>query len=457
VSTTPSVNQASPPFSTRLASRLAPGLPTLGLVAVKAAVSAWVVHTGFTHVSDDDYARVTLAQAFAHAPRLDPSGTSWLPFPFWLNGAAMALAGRSLAVARGVAWASSLVGVLLVHRMLVRLRVAPWVAWCGVALAMSAPWSAWLGVATVPEALTASLIVCGALALAPGGARVRGGVALLAASLSRYEAWPVALVFAVTCAVLAWRPGPSSTPRARWTDTLAAALALAGPVLWVGWNAHAHGDALHFLGRVAAYRVKMAGTASPASWTLYPAAFVRAAPLCLLLATVALPAFFADRELRRRWIGPLGAALALVAFLVEGDLHNGAPTHHPERALIAVFWIATIFGVDGARSLTLRFIRGRSGREACLVAVVTAVSVAWGIVWPSRIAEHPARSESEDRTPQLARGEALRREAPEHITVQPCAYEHFAMIAAFEAPERVTVEAPAMTAVTAGCPGVGGR
>jgi len=24
----------------------------------------------------------------AAAPRLDPSGTSWLPFPFWLNGAA---------------------------------------------------------------------------------------------------------------------------------------------------------------------------------------------------------------------------------------------------------------------------------------------------------------------------------------------------------------------------------
>jgi len=82
-------------------------LAALALVALKCAVSAWALHIGFTHVSDDDFARVTLAQAFAHAPQLDPTGTSWLPFPFWLNGGAMALFGRSLAVARGVAVVSS--------------------------------------------------------------------------------------------------------------------------------------------------------------------------------------------------------------------------------------------------------------------------------------------------------------------------------------------------------------
>jgi hypothetical protein len=34
-------------------------------------------------VSDDDYARVVIAQRLSLA--LDPSGTSWLPFPFWLR------------------------------------------------------------------------------------------------------------------------------------------------------------------------------------------------------------------------------------------------------------------------------------------------------------------------------------------------------------------------------------
>ena len=59
-----------------------------------------VLALGFDHVSDDDYARVTIAQSFAHAPRLDPSGTSWLPFPFWALGSVMAVFGRSLEVAR---------------------------------------------------------------------------------------------------------------------------------------------------------------------------------------------------------------------------------------------------------------------------------------------------------------------------------------------------------------------
>ena len=32
------------------------------LVALKVAVDAWVVRTGFTHVSDDDYARTVIAE-----------------------------------------------------------------------------------------------------------------------------------------------------------------------------------------------------------------------------------------------------------------------------------------------------------------------------------------------------------------------------------------------------------
>ena len=66
-----------------------------------AAACALARVQGFDHVSDDDFARVTIAQAFAASPKLDPSGTSWLPFPFWLLGGALRLLGRSLEVARG--------------------------------------------------------------------------------------------------------------------------------------------------------------------------------------------------------------------------------------------------------------------------------------------------------------------------------------------------------------------
>ena len=46
-----------------------------------------MLHLGFSHVSDDDYARVVIAERFAHAPHLDPSATSWLAATaFWMRG-----------------------------------------------------------------------------------------------------------------------------------------------------------------------------------------------------------------------------------------------------------------------------------------------------------------------------------------------------------------------------------
>ena len=53
------------------------------VIAAKAAVGAAVLIGGFRAVSDDDFARVVLAQQWAAHPTLDPTGTSWLPVPFW--------------------------------------------------------------------------------------------------------------------------------------------------------------------------------------------------------------------------------------------------------------------------------------------------------------------------------------------------------------------------------------
>jgi hypothetical protein len=419
---------------------LAKGAPALGLLGLKLAVSAWVLHIGFTHVSDDDYARVVIAERFARAPSFDPSGTSWLPFPFWLSGAAMATFGRTLAVARWVAVVSSVVGALAVLRALLGAGTKPWVAWTGVALAMSAPWSAWLGVATVPEALTASLIAAAALSIAQPRRRLWGALAVAVASLSRYEAWPVALVLASVCVVAA--AGRSSlSPRARAMQLGAAAVALGGPIAWLAWNASAHGDALAFLARVAAYRARVA-PGSIGSWTLFPRALVGAGGGAVLVGLLGAPGAWLDRDLRARWLAPFGAMLAMAAFLVEGGLHDGAPTHHAARAMIALFWLSTAFGVDGMRSFAVRVAWGRPKREALLVGLVVAAGLACGAMWPSEVAEYPGRSPNEDRSGQIAEGEALRARRVTHVTVVPCAYEHFALIAAFGAPERVIVEEP---------------
>ena len=107
-----------------------------------------------------------------------------------------------------------------------------------------------MGVATVPELFAAALVILASAACVRGGqAQVVGGLALLMASLSRYEAWPTALAFSMTCLALAWR-----RPSQRRYAVTGAVLALAGVFGWLVWNRYAHGEFLHFFTRVAAYK-----------------------------------------------------------------------------------------------------------------------------------------------------------------------------------------------------------
>ena len=54
---------------------------------------------GFFTVADE-----RRAYLFAGHAKLDPSGTSWLPFPFWATGTVMKVLDPSLDVARLAAW-----------------------------------------------------------------------------------------------------------------------------------------------------------------------------------------------------------------------------------------------------------------------------------------------------------------------------------------------------------------
>ena len=93
-------------------------------------------------------------------------------------------------------------------------------------------------------------------------------------------------------------------------------------------------------------------------------------------------------------------------------------------------------------------------REAWVAALVTGFGVAWCAAWPERVAEYPGAGQADSRVRQLAMGEDLRSRKVTHVVLTPCAYEQFAVIAAFEAPERVTIEGRRAGAVTSGCPEV---
>jgi hypothetical protein len=414
-----------------------PAAAAAAVLAVRGAVSAVVLGSGFRAVSDDDYARAVIAEQWAHAPRWDASGTSWLPFPFWVTGAAMKLAGRDLVTARAVAVLLGLGAALLLYLAARWLGETPMVAGAAAVAATLFPWSARLGVATAPELFTAALVVLSLASLASvdgGRRRLLGGLGLLAATLSRYETWPVALVFAGLSALDARRAGGRSE---RASLLGAAALALAGPLVWAGWNHVAHGDALHFLARVAAYRQALGGAEGGAAGRLwaYPLAIAREEPevVALLVAALAVTAVVGGvAALRARlapWARPAAVAAVQVAALSLAMIKDGAPTHHPERAVLAeMLLLAMIGGALAARALA----SGAPRRPLALGAIAGAVALA---AWSGRGARP-----SEDfalRRDEEAIGAAAAGICPpgERALIEVADYGYLAVTAALGRPE----------------------
>lgn len=387
------------------------------LFALKIVVSLAVLLLGFTHVSDDDYSRIVIAQLFAHAPKLDPSGTSWLPFPFWVTGSAMLVFGRSLVVARVVAVLMASLATTAPYLGARALGVPRVPALLGAIIASSTPWCAWLGVATVPEGFSGLVTAGSVLAIASNHRRawLFGAVGLLLASLSRYESWPAC---ALCVAILLWHRSPL------------ALVCAAGPLGWMAWNAHAHGSAFHFFSRVSTFRELHAP--APLSERLFgnPLALVTAFPEAVLIG---IAGAIAGRE--RKWVLPLGCAALTLVMLIVSDVRGGAPTHHPERALVPVAALLIVFGVSATK-----LPRG----------ITATLSCTWLLATLFRIGGYP----NDDRSTQIARGKSLRGEPS--LDVVPCAYEHFALIAAYGAPENVTIRPPAASAM-AECPSIAPR
>lgn len=318
-------------------------LLTLLLCRALANVVLW--RTGFAAISDDDFSRVVIAQGFAETPRWDPSGTSWLPLPFWLTGAAMMLFGTSLAVAKGCAFVLSLLSstaVFLAARWL-GLALAP--AFYGSLAATLLPHSLWLGLATVPEGYTAALCLLGLASLNCFTVfhRSWGAAALCAATLCRYETWPLAVAFAV-CTVF--------DVRRKRLDPAAIGIAAAaslGICVWLLHGALNHGSALFFLTRVAQYKQALGGAASEGvlqSLLQYPALLLRAEPELALAVLCGLLWAPNRTAIGARFRRPLSHAALILGFLMIGACVDGVATHHAERSLLTIWLLATLLGAD---------------------------------------------------------------------------------------------------------------
>ncbi len=413
-------------------SRRALAIELVSIVLLRLLGVLALLGSGFRAISDDDYARTVIAQRFVGAPKLDPSGTSWLPFPFHAMGTAMVLFGRSIEVARWASVVVALLGGVVLHLGLVAWRIPRPARLVGAGLVAVLPWTVWTTAATVPEASTAAFVGAAILLAALPRDRAtpttRWAAAALvcAATLSRYEAWPAAIV--VACALAA---GAGKNPKSvRVASVAAIVLALGGAVAWMAWNKVSHGSATHFLFRVARFKkaLESGQPEVPLGERLfaYPRLFVVHFPEGVAAAAVLLGTLRRDDELRRARVVALGACAGILAFLVYGNLNDGAPTHHAERALLGAVFCVVPLGVASFGR------RGSTKAWAVAGIVLGLIELGHGAA-----RERPGGGAA-DRTAQLARGKALRGEP--HLTVTPCTYEHFALIAAFGAPENVDIQ-----------------
>jgi hypothetical protein len=396
--------------------KFGPSADALGVGAAKLLVSLAVLAGGFRCVSDDDYARVVIAQRFAETPHLDPSGTSWLPLPFWIYGAAFRLLGGSLGVARCVAIFLG-VGAALLLLVAARLLGAgrPG-ALLGALLAALFPWSVWLGAATVPELPAAALVVFGMATLAEDAPRTRslGAVAIGAACFSRYEAWPIAVAFAAC--VLA------DAARSRDARSAVPAMLALGPILlWLCHGVFVHGDALFFWRRVASYRRALGpGPAlSDRLWAVPRSLFVEEPELWLGLAFMLAPLRALTRYRR-----PVVASLALVVFLALGELSGSGPTHHASRAVLPVWLLAALALGD---VVGRAFSASRAHRRAWLAYPGVVLAFGWlyrGLFGP----DFPDRSAAVDI------GDRARELGASALLIDSVDYSYLAVTAAFGKP-----------------------
>ncbi len=418
--------------------------PLRVVVLIKALACALALGIGFRAVSDDDFARVTIAQSFAHAPVFDASGTSWLPFPFWITGSVMLVAGRSLLVARVVAFLLGLLSAALVGVAAYRLTNHRQGALLGAILAAVFPWSVRLGVATVPELLTAALGVLALASLADASVRFRcvGGVALFCATLSRYDVWPIAMAFAAITAYDLWRLDKPFV-REKFFLGVAIILALLGPSIWIWWNHVARGNAFDFLDRVAAYR-RALGTPDDAPWArffAYPIAMVQHEPelfgaLGILLAlgrTSSLRSM--TREALRPYTRPMVGAFFQMGLLSAAMIKDGAPTHHPERALLVLLLLCALLVGNLATILLPHTTR---------IARVVAAAAGIGVLLLSLIiVRRWFRGEDFTvRQDEVAVGGFARQTLPEgeRILVDVVDYGYFAFVAALGRPEDAVLD-----------------
>jgi hypothetical protein len=181
----------------------------------------------------------------------------------------------------------------------------------------------------------------------------------------------------------------------------------------------------------------------------YPIALATETPEAAVLGGIGVVGMGLSVALRRRWVVAAGRAAATLAFLVLGDVRDGAPTHHPERALSPLWWVLVAMGVDTVATSLAHWkgVRARAG-----AGLLAACALAGSASLPSRLTRAPGETEGERRDGPIARGLDMRSRNTGSADITPCSFEHFALIAAWGRPEAARILPSLRRPPTPECP-----
>ncbi len=340
----------------------------------------------------------------------------------------MSVLGNGFTTARVLAVALGIASVLLVRTSARWLTKDDTVAFVAGLIACVIPWSVRLGVSVVPELPSAacSLLAVASLAPGPPHRKILGALALAAAAFCRYEPWFIAVGFAgwiVLQTLFAWRRGEPP----HWAiHGIAALIPFVGPIAWIAWNQKAHGSPLWFLQTVSQYRDAVDGGALFERVFGYVKAAFRAEPELIALLGYGVFTWHRDPRREQRLFSPFVAPAAVLGFmflmLTISSIRGGAPTHHPERALLAIHLTVV---VAAAAAVVHAHRRGTLAPPKKLaIAIVALAPFDYMLRYWYLYREGYAH-----REPELALGEEVARAVPpeERILIQVTDYAFYSI------------------------------
>ena len=226
----------------------------LGLLAALAASAVVVLlltwRTPTPILSYDDIFRTRFAHDWAVSPYFFTERLVWLPLPLIATGLAMRVTGEALGTALAVNLLATALAIGFVHRVADRL-FGPLAAWTAATLFGLTPWVVFLALSRYSEPVMLATTAAGVHYWLRWSDAHRGrdlawaGLALGAAVLTRYEAWPLGLALPVHVGAMLMREHRVPTERRVGASGLWSALPAALMATWAAKNLSVYGTPVY--------------------------------------------------------------------------------------------------------------------------------------------------------------------------------------------------------------------